>query len=198
MFLVLFVALAVATVPLLGGRLFALADLSFRGFGFLGASLALQVLIISVVPGGPRLLLTLGHVLSYVLIGVFLWMNRAVTGLAILAIGWGLNSLVISVNGGTMPGDPELAERGSRGVVDASQFVNSRPLEAPRLAWLGDNFALPSDWPLNNVFSIGDVFIAAGAFVVLHFACHSLVATLWAEGFDRVTTALRARTAADV
>ena len=35
--------------------------------------------------------------------------------------------------------------------------MNSGVLAAPRLAFLGDVFAIPAGWPLANVFSIGDV-----------------------------------------
>jgi hypothetical protein len=44
-------------------------------------------------------------------------------------------------------------------------------LAHPRLSFLGDIFAVPRELPFANVFSIGDVLIAAGAIVVIHALC---------------------------
>src|SRR6185436_5314377 len=60
-----------ASVPLAGGRLTALADLPLRKPGLAGAAIALQVLIISVIPGGHQAFHTTVHMLSYVLLGAF-------------------------------------------------------------------------------------------------------------------------------
>jgi hypothetical protein len=46
-------------------------------------------------------------------------------------------------------------------------------LPDPRLAFLGDVFAIPRGWPLANVFSVGDVLIAVGAVVAVHGICGS-------------------------
>ena len=175
MFLVAFFVLALLSVPLLGGRPTRLGDVSIKSPGIALLALALQVLIVSVIPGATPWALTLIHVASYALAGYFVWANRAVPGLPILAIGWGLNALVILVNGGVMPAASHVAEIGSRGVGTAREFLNSRPLDAPRLSFLGDNYGLPESWPFHNVFSVGDVFIALGAFVALHWICDSII-----------------------
>lgn len=176
MFLVAFFVLALLSVPLLGGRPGRLADLRVERAWVAGLALALQILIVSVIPGASRLGLTIVHVASYVLAGYFLWINRRIAGLPIVGLGWALNALVIGANGGVMPAGPAVAEAGARGAeVASAQFLNSRPLAAPRLGFLGDNFSLPQSWPFHNVFSVGDVLIAVGAFVVLHWACGSLV-----------------------
>jgi Family of unknown function (DUF5317) len=60
--------------------------------------------------------------------------------------------------------------------VAANEFVNSRALPHARLQFLGDIFAIPRSWPLHNVFSIGDVLIVIGAFVLLHSLCRSRLA----------------------
>jgi MFS family permease len=52
-------------------------------------------------------------------------------------------------------------------------FANSAPVAEPRLAFLGDIFAVPAGWPLSNVFSSGDVLIVLGALVLLHRVCES-------------------------
>lgn len=175
MFLVAFFVLALLSVPLLGGNPARLADVRIKAPAIAWLALAVQVLIVSVIPDAAPSALTLLHVASYALAGYFVWTNRAVPGLPILAIGWGLNALVILVNGGVMPAASRVAEAGSRGAGNAREFLNSRPLEAPRLSLLGDNYALPESWPFHNVFSVGDVFIALGAFVALHWICDSAI-----------------------
>jgi hypothetical protein len=48
------------------------------------------------------------------------------------------------------------------GRSDAVAYSNSITLERPALAALTDIFAMPTWLPFANVFSIGDVLIAAG------------------------------------
>lgn len=55
--------------------------------------------------------------------------------------------------------------------VRPDEFANSQALANPRLLPLGDVFAVPAGWPFANVFSIGDVVLLIGAFVVLRRAC---------------------------
>ena len=53
------------------------------------------------------------------------------------------------------------------GLSPTDGFSNSAVLEDPALAPLTDIFALPSWVPFHNVFSVGDVLIAAGIVVVI-------------------------------
>ncbi len=63
---------------------------------------------------------------------------------------------------------------GRAGLVAAPRgFSNSIALADPRLAALGDVFAVPESWPLANVFSIGDVLVVAGAIWGLWRLCGS-------------------------
>lgn len=173
MFLVAFVGLAFLSVPLLGGKVTRLADVRIAHVWAALVSLAVQVMVITVMPDADPVALAVAHVISYVFAGYFLWANRRLPGIAILAAGWAMNALVITINGGVMPAS---ASSGSLGTGQGTGFLNSRPLAAPRLSFLGDNFALPESWPIHNVFSIGDVFIALGAFVALHWICGSVLA----------------------
>ena len=45
--------------------------------------------------------------------------------------------------------------------------ANSTALPDPSLPWLIDRWAAPEWLPLANVYSVGDVVIAAGAFVIV-------------------------------
>jgi predicted MFS family arabinose efflux permease len=55
------------------------------------------------------------------------------------------------------------------------EFANSAAVAEPKLWFLGDVFALPAGWPMANVFSIGDLLLLAGAFVLLHRQCGSYI-----------------------
>lgn len=163
--------LAILSVPLAGGRLAALADLRFRRPWLLALALGAQVLIISVVPGGEGALHELVHVLSYVLAVIFVRANRHVPFLWLVACGGLMNFAAIAANGGVMPASASaLATAGLR---PDDGFANSAALADPRLAFLGDIFAVPASWPLSNVFSAGDVLIVLGAVVLLHRVCGS-------------------------
>jgi hypothetical protein len=59
------------------------------------------------------------------------------------------------------------------GLSVRDEFTNSDYVENANLGFLGDVFAIPDGWPGANVFSIGDVVIVVGAFLVLHAATGS-------------------------
>jgi hypothetical protein len=182
-FLLALFALSLATVPLARGHLGALASVRLHHTWSALVGLALQILIISVVPFSAPGLLAGGHLISYLFIGFFVYANRAHTGLWLLGAGWGCNLLVIAANGGIMPTASAVVGSSAR-TVGANEFINSRTLAHPKLQFLGDVFAIPRSWPLHNVFSVGDILIALGAFVVLHSLCHSRLSRLWGAHRD--------------
>jgi hypothetical protein len=165
------------SVPLLGGRLTALGELTLRMPGLAMAGIGLQVLIISVIPSGPDGFHEVLHVFSYVLLGACAWANRRVPGVALVVLGGALNVIAILANGGVMPADPDLvvhaAQRGGEG------FVNSGVVADPRLLFLGDVIATPRSWPVANVFSVGDLLILLGVAVLLHRVCGSRLTAWW-------------------
>jgi MFS family permease len=162
----------IATVPLFGGRLEALAELELRARWTLIAALGTQMTIVYVVPGAPHDLLSVAHVGSYVFAIGFLWANRRVPGLLLIALGGASNLLVIAANGGVMPASRSALH--TAGLADTpGQFASSIAVGHPKLAFLGDVFAVPASFPVHNVFSVGDIVIVLGAFVLLHRACDS-------------------------
>ncbi len=173
MLLLAFVGLAVVTVPLFRGRLAALAEIRFRSGWLLAVSIGIQVLIISVAPGPRTPLREVAYVGSYVVATAFLWVNRRVSGLWLVGVGAALNLLVIAVNGGVMPAAAHALVRAGLPVALPRFFTNSILVANPRLAFLGDIFAIPASWPLSNVFSAGDVCIALGAALTIHRATGS-------------------------
>ena len=155
-----------ASVPVLGGRLGALAALQLRCGRLLGAALAVQVLVITVLPGGAPVLHRILHLGSYALAGAFVAANRGLRGLLLIGLG-GLGNLVtIAANGGVMP--MSAAAGRAAGMSTEKGFANSAVLDQSVLAPLGDVFAVPG-----AVFSPGDVAILLGAAALVHTACGS-------------------------
>jgi hypothetical protein len=154
-------ALTAALIPLLlGGRLSRLGDMPFRHVPWIVTALAVQIVIIELLPG-PHLLLQAAHIATYAIAGWFIAANRRIPGLWLIGIGAGFNGLAITLNDGTLPARPEaLQTAGIR--FSPGQFMNSGFLPHPRLAFLGDIFAIPAGLPLANVFSIGDTLIVLG------------------------------------
>ena len=167
MILIVLTMLCVLTVPLRGGRLARLADLRLRGLWLPVLALVLQVVITEIARGGSEALHRELHILTYVMLGAFLWLNRRLPGLKIVGLGALLNTLAIVANRGVMPASAT-AERLS-GLHLPPGFDNSAHFGHERLPFLGD--IIPWPGPLPNVLSIGDLIIFAGTIVLLHRAC---------------------------
>lgn len=163
-------AVGLLTVRPAGGRFSVLAEVPLRAPWLVALALALQVLTISVLVDPPHLLAAGLHVLSYAVAGLFLWCNRSLPGLGVLTLGAAVNLLAILANAGVMPARP--AALRSAGIVpDPAHFANSTTVADPRLGFLGDVFAIPDGAGLlANVFSVGDLLLAAGAVWLLHGA----------------------------
>jgi hypothetical protein len=113
----------------------------------------------------------------------FAWLNRRQAGFWALGLGLALNLLVITLNGGLMPISPETVAQLAPDAPPGTWQVGSRlgvgkdvvlPVAATCLSWLSDRFLLPAWLPRRVAFSLGDVFIAFGAFWLL-----------WTLGGDR-------------
>jgi hypothetical protein len=178
------------TVPLARGRLSAIGELQLRMPGLAIAGILAQVLIVSIVPEGLGAAAHWLHLLSYALLGACAWLNRRIPGVPLIALGGLLNVIAITANGGVMPLDPALVVHSSQ--EGGQGFVNSGVVEHPRLLFLGDVFATPRDWPMANVYSIGDFTILLGVVVLLHRVSGSRLLAWWPGG--RVSAP---RTAAD-
>ena len=94
----------------------------------------------------------------------------------ILLLGALLNFSVMTANHSLMPISPKTASSlVSEEVLQANFSIESRigakdillPPEQTRFEWLADRFLLPAWFPYRAAFSLGDVFIAIGAFWLL-------------------------------
>jgi Family of unknown function (DUF5317) len=166
MFLVVVVLLSALAVPVLGGHLSTLADVSVRLAWTLPLALALQVLAIN-APGVPQAMRPWIQLASYPVAGLFVVANRHLPGMALIGLGLLLNVVAISANAGVMPSSASALDRAGL-PRRPTAYANSAMVDHPRVAFLGDVFAIPKPLPLRNVFSVGDVAIAVGAAVAIH------------------------------
>ena len=164
--------LVLASVPLARGRLTALADLQLRRPWLVLAAIAIQILVISVLPTGDHAIHTTLHIASYFFLGAFAFANRHIAGVPIIAVGGLLNFIAITANGGVMPADPDAIASLARQLPEG-EFANSQVLPDAKFQFLGDIFATPASLPLHNVFSIGDGILLIGVTVLVHVACGS-------------------------
>jgi hypothetical protein len=158
---------AVALGLALGGRLADLARLELRASWLFFAAIGLQLVAfpLPVFPWetGEGVASAL-WLLSCGFLVVAAGLNVRIAGVPIVAAGMLLNLVAILANGGTMPVTPAAMQAaGERYATNA----NSTAMSDPNAPWLVDRWAAP-DWiPFANVFSVGDVVIAIGAFVLV-------------------------------
>jgi hypothetical protein len=164
--------LAFVSVPLLGGSLGRLADLRLRLVPVAVAAFAIQILIVNVLPEGDHTFHAAVHIATYAVLGLVMAANLAVPGLPLIALGGLSNALAIVANGGVMPAS-EGALRFAGMTPDPVAFTNSGLVADAHLAFLGDVFAVPAWVPAANVFSVGDLLLLAGAWVLVHRVCGS-------------------------
>lgn len=169
MILIVLAIACLITVPLTGGALSRLAQLKLRWLWTAPAALLVQVLITEIVRGANASLLADAHIASYGLVVAFLWANRRIAGVPMIALGTLSNLLVICLNGGVMAAS-RTAQR-LAGLSEGGGFHNSNVIAHPHLLWLGDIIPVPG--PLPNVLSVGDCIIFAGMLVLLHRNCRT-------------------------
>jgi hypothetical protein len=169
MLLVIITVALFLSVPLAGGRLMALADLELRGSWAALTAISLQILIVSVFPDGDQDLYEVIHMFTYALAGWFLFANRRLPGVVLIAAGASLNVLAITANGGVMPAAHYAIK--IAGIDKGDDFANSAPVSDPNLLFLGDIIPIPGPWPIGNVLSVGDLVLFTGAALLLHGVC---------------------------
>ena len=158
-------ALAVAVGYARGGRLLRITDHPLRRSWLLIGGVLLQAAV-DVVAGrswAPSAVTTIALLASQVLVLAWVWWNRDVPGVVVIAVGFALNLLVITANG-AMPVDPAA-------IADAGLPVEGLPpgkhellTSDTRLQVLAD--VLPVA-PLRTIVSLGDVILAGGILLVV-------------------------------
>lgn len=173
MFILYAVILGILIGYISGGRLKYLSQLTFKKLYLVITGFLIQILIFSDIPIIKALqnyenIIVILHILSYVLILIFIVVNYRLPGIAVIGLGIMLNAVVIILNKGHMPASIESFSMASVGkhvdILNQGQTINNSKAiaEDTVLPWLGDIFAIPSYIPFSNVFSIGDIIIAIG------------------------------------
>jgi hypothetical protein len=190
--LVVVCLLCLLTVPLARGSLLRLADVELHARWTVLAAIVIQVLVITVFPAQAGSLGEPVHLATYALAAAFLWRNQSLPGLWIIGLGAAMNLSAITANGGVMPATPGALDAAGMVHDKGSAFANSAAVDDPRLAFLGDVFAVPASWPLSNVFSVGDVAIVLGVLIALHAICGSRIVPARVRPASRVRLLLDA------
>jgi hypothetical protein len=171
MFILYALPIGLAAGLLTGGRLDRLGQASLRWAPLALLGLAVQ-LVVFFGPVADRIG-ALGvplYVGSTLLVLVAVLRNLGVPGMALVAAGAAANLAAIAANGGYMPASADALA--ALGKEVGSGYSNSASLPDPALAPLTDLFAMPAWLPFANVFSVGDVLIAAGVALALGAALH--------------------------
>jgi hypothetical protein len=156
-----------------GGRLGNVAGAHFRLAWLVVGALALQLIAFSAIGShlGSAWVIAL-HLASYGALLAFAGINVRSAGVAVASVGVLCNALVIAANGGYMPA--RRAALVAAGVLyNGDSAANSHLIDGgTRFAFLGDVFWVPKGVPMANVFSVGDVLIAAGLALLVVLAMH--------------------------
>jgi len=159
-----------------GGSLVKLAQFPLRCGWLILIAFLLQIFTFSSQfesLGWPNRLGPVLYISSILLLLLVVGLNLSLSGMKIFGLGLILNFLVIAANGGYMPAPPDNLTRAgltyeaellrAKGHLSNSTVLTSET----RLPFLADIFFVPSWLPFSNVFSIGDVFIGIGAFILV-------------------------------
>jgi len=150
-----------------GGRLASLGRQEFRWFWLAPVAFLLQWGLNWAAGGGGQLAWHWSyfiHLFSYLLMFLFIWVNRNLPGVKLMALGIFCNFLVIAFNGGAMPVNPEgLPPSLVNSLADETVATHSLWHSGTRLSFLGDIILVP--YPSPRRFSIGDFLLVAGLFI---------------------------------
>ncbi|MGC8787774.1 MAG: DUF5317 domain-containing protein [Anaerolineae bacterium] len=192
MILVAAIVVSIIAALLRGGRFTRLVSFPLR-WGLLAvAAFAIQALFIYQTPvrknigvwGWQEVLFVVSHLLLLAAV----WANRHLPGVKFIGLGLLLNLIVMVANGGWMPVTPEAVVKvGHTGLVSSlepgTRVYSSKNIiltaEQTKLRFLSDIFVLAKPFPIPTIFSIGDVFVAAGVFLLIQGAMLG-----WARGTD--------------
>jgi len=179
--MILLAALLVAFLValLVGGKVSRLAALPVRLPSLALLGFGLQVYLLywpdATAPAlfSPHTIILIA---SYLLLLIFVWINRRLPGMFIIGLGLLMNLTVMVANGGYMPITPEAVTRVGheyelQTTEPGARLRNTKDVLLPReqtnLWFLSDIFVAPRPFPIPSVFSPGDVVVALGAAVLL-------------------------------
>ncbi|MFT9487902.1 MAG: DUF5317 domain-containing protein [Tepidibacillus sp.] len=159
--------IGVLIAKLRGGRVLNFLDLDIHSPWLIILALFIQLPIMFLYPK----FLFVAMIVSYILLLLFLYQNKNLHGSKWVFMGIILNMVVMLANGGRMPVDMRAAQElipehipsllaGTYGKHIAMTINTS-------FRFLGDIFYVPAPYPHPVVFSIGDVLISIGLFILI-------------------------------
>lgn len=172
MFLCLSVLIAVIVALFRGGKWSNLSTFKFKMQWLVFVAIILQVMIFNPIWGKYQVLnlyTNYIYIVSMVLLIAFALANIRVAGIKAIFAGMLSNAIAIIANGGYMPSDPAalknlLSVEAMNQLQSGSASYNSVVInEQTNLKYLSDIIYIPNI----NVYSIGDVLIAVGAFIII-------------------------------
>ncbi len=172
------IVLALVVGAFLGGGLPRLAQLRLRWWWLLGLALAIRIgaSVLRQTDFGAGLPVGIGFVVVYLLILVWLAGNWRVPGLQIAAVGIGLNTLAVVLNGGQMPIWSGAFAAAGFHLGDIANDPFHVLVPATSLAGFvangglfGDVIPLPLP-VIRDVVSVGDVLLALGIFSAIVYS----------------------------
>jgi Family of unknown function (DUF5317) len=169
---ILYAVLAGLVIGLVsGGSPDRLGRLRFRWGVLIALGMLVQVALFS-TPLGASIgdAAPVAYIASNLMVLSAVAVNLAIRGLAIVLAGGLSNLLAIVANQGFMPVSADALIAMGRQPKDG--YTNSALLDHVNLAPLTDVFAMPTFFPVANVFSIGDVLIGVGAALAIVATMH--------------------------
>jgi hypothetical protein len=151
-----------------GGSLRNMLNWQVRWWGLAFVGLGLQAIPVGSRPTGTSHVIAVSLlVVSYVVLLVFVARNLRVAGFAVMGVGFALNALVISLNGGMPVNDHALHTAAGRDYPQALYRLVVRGGAKHHLAGPGDvllplSDVIPIGPPFRNVLSVGDLVWLVG------------------------------------
>ena len=158
---------------LLGGRLRNLSDIRLRWWALALVGLVLQLIPVPSMHGQiDRWIAAALLAASFAVLLVLVVANIRLPGFPVVALGFALNLLVISVNGGMPVSDQALREAYGPGYANMKRELIEHGGAKHHLARPGDllrplSDVIPVGTPVRLVFSVGDLLFFAGVMWLL-------------------------------
>lgn len=171
--------LVIFICALLGGRVSNLAfdRLQIRKSWLAALAVLFQVVAVVFARQLSHELAGLLLISGYCFLLVVGWLNRHLAGMRLLLLGFALNFLVITANGGVMPTTlhtiestgrvqnlttPLADQTASTATVNPLEYSKAGLVAEPKLLFLGDIIVVPLPGRLASALSVGDLIIALG------------------------------------
>jgi hypothetical protein len=173
----LVIAIALVVGRARGGRIRDIIDYPFRGSALFLWSLLLQLALGTAYAETQPWLRPFAPIVNLASMGLLLWaiaLNWRLAATRPIALGVSANLLVIFANGGRMPVSPEALRAVGMPASRVAYLAAGRSLthrmmgEATALSWLGDWLYFPPPVARSPVFSVGDVLLSLGIFLLIH------------------------------